>query len=374
MRRHFLAVLALSPTFFAVAPDANAQTRTPAPRISMMRRSESPDDGDRAMLGVSTTSDGRRDTLGLLISSITPGSPAEKAGLEEGNRIASINGVSLKLAREDAAESDMSGTMTRRLTREMRRVKVGDEVSLEIYAGGRARAVKVKTVAADDLSPMKREWADEEERGVIGVSLSSSGSKRDTLGVFVSSVTEDGPAERAGVTEGDRIASINGVDLRTPKEDAGDGWVSSARVQRLQREVRKLKAGQTVDLSVVSGGRSRTVKVTLAKAKDLRRDRNFGFSIGDGDGFLAMPPMSPMPPGMLMAPMPPHAPGSPRMHLFRGGDDFNFEFDGEGLGEEIGRELRRELPRAMDGMRRQMDKLRIEAPLLKARLMRGITI
>ena len=77
------------------------------------------------MLGVSTGSSGKRDTLGLLIESVTPGSPAEKAGLEEGNRIASINGVSLKLSREDAGESDMSGTMTNRLVREMRKIEGG---------------------------------------------------------------------------------------------------------------------------------------------------------------------------------------------------------------------------------------------------------
>jgi predicted metalloprotease with PDZ domain len=370
MRRNLLAVLALSPVFLAAAADASAQPRSPAPRISVMRRAESSDD-DRAMLGISTTSDGKRDTLGVLIASITPGSPVEKAGIEEGNRIASINGVSLKLAREDAGEPDMSGTMTRRLTREMRKVKAGDEVSLEVYAGGRYRTVKVKTVAADDLRPMKQTWADEEERAVLGVSLSSSGSKRDTAGVFVQSVTEDGPAEKAGITEGDRIANVNGVDLRTPKEDVGDGWVSSSRVQRLQREVRKLKPGQTVDLTVVTGGRARTVKVTVGKAKDLRRDRNFGFSIGEGDGFFAM---LPMPPGAPMAPMAPHAPGTPRVRIFRDGGDFNFEFDGERLGEEIGRELRIELPRAMDEVRRSMEKLRIEAPLMKARLLRTITI
>jgi C-terminal processing protease CtpA/Prc len=335
-----------------------------------MRRVESATD-DRAMLGISTTSDGKRDTLGVLISALTPGSPAEKAGLEEGNRVAAINGVSLKLAREDAGEPDMSGTMTRRLVREMRKVKAGDEVSLEVYAAGRFRTVKVKTVAADDLLPARRTWADDEERPVLGVSLSVSGSKRDTLGVFVSSVTEDGPAEKAGITEGDRIANINGVDLRTPGEDVGDGWASSSRVQRLQRAVRKLTPGQTADLTVVAGGRSRTVKVTVGKAKDLRRDRDFGMSLGEGDGFFAMPPMPPMPPE---APMAPRAPGTPRVRVFRGGDDFNFEFDGRRLGEEIGRELRRELPQAMDEVRRSMGKLRIEKPLLSTRMWRGITI
>src|SRR5919197_2978799 len=56
------------------------------------------DDEPRAVLGISTNGSGSaRDTLGVLVSSVVPNSPADKAGIEEGNRIASINGVSLSL-------------------------------------------------------------------------------------------------------------------------------------------------------------------------------------------------------------------------------------------------------------------------------------
>src|SRR5881394_3880938 len=59
------------------------------------------EDSDRAVIGITTATGSRRDTLGVLVSSVTAGSPAEKAGLEEGNRIASINGVNLKVAAAD---------------------------------------------------------------------------------------------------------------------------------------------------------------------------------------------------------------------------------------------------------------------------------
>ena len=49
------------------------------------------DDRDRAAIGISTSSGGMRDTLGLLVSSVTAGGPADKAGIEEGNRLMSIN-------------------------------------------------------------------------------------------------------------------------------------------------------------------------------------------------------------------------------------------------------------------------------------------
>ncbi len=320
MRRTSFAILAMSAASILAAGDAGAQ-QTPAPeqrvRVLMRRDAEARgDQGGRAMLGVSTTSDGKLDTLGLLIASVSANSPAEKAGLEEGNRLASINGVSLKVVREEAGEPDMNGAMSRRLVREMAKVKAGDEVSLEVHAGGRTKAVKVKTVAADDLMRDRRTregTATGVAHSAIGIALSPNGSKRDTLGVFVAGVTDAGPAEKAGIVEGDRIASVNGVDLRTPREDAGDAWVSSSRVMRLQREISKVKPGESVELVVWSAGRSRTVKVTTVKAEELRRGNSFGQGFGEGDEFRGMMPMPPMAP---IAPMPP---ASPHVEIFRDG-------------------------------------------------------
>src|SRR3954467_7221107 len=53
------------------------------------------------------------------------------------------------------------------------------------------------------------------KRAALGIELRATGTRRDTLGVFVEAVTPKGPAESAGIIEGDRIAAINGVDLRT---------------------------------------------------------------------------------------------------------------------------------------------------------------
>ena len=343
--------------FAAAAPMAAAQSGTVSPRARVVYTSRG-DEGGRAMLGVSTSSSGTRDTLGLLVESVTAGSPAEKAGLEEGNRIASINGVSLKLAREDAGESDMSGTMTNRLVREMRKLKAGDEATLQVWDGAHYKTLKVKTVAADDLTPERMSRADIEDRPVLGISLGSSGGKRDTLGVFISEVNENGPADKAGIVEGDRIASINGVDLRVSREDVGDGSVAEARVARLQREVRKLKPGQTVELSVVEGGHARTVKVVLGRAKDLERDNGFSFSTGDGGSFMTMPPMPPMAP---MAPMAPRG----RVRVFGGDGDEVANLDAvrenlRDIGPRIREELDRELPRVREQLDRELPRVRAE--------------
>src|SRR6185503_18122377 len=117
-----------------------------------------------------TNGSNSRDTLGVLVASVRPGSPADKAGLEEGNRIASINGVSLKLAAADVGDDQMAGVMSRRLTRELDKLNPGDEIDLRVYAGGQTKSIKVKTVARSDLAETNV-FRRNDERATLGISL-----------------------------------------------------------------------------------------------------------------------------------------------------------------------------------------------------------
>ena len=290
--------------------------RTPGPGVFGLF------DGPRAVIGVTTGGSGSaRDTLGVLITSITPNGPAERAGLEEGNRIQAINNVNLRLSAADVDDREMSHLMTRRLTRELNRVKPGDEVELRVYGGGRTRAVRVRTVDADSLYRRQRrartDWGD---RATLGLSLGSTGSVRDTLGVLVVGVNDSGPAGRAGIIEGNRIAEINGVNLRTSREDVGDEWVANTRAQRLMREIRRLEPGSEATLRVWQDGQFRTVRLRAVRASNLPRRRGGFFMSGDHIGIMA--PMPPMPP---------------------------FDFD------RIGPELHYHLERALDGAGRALE-------------------
>jgi predicted metalloprotease with PDZ domain len=241
-------------------------------------------DPDRPMIGISTRNSGKRDTLGLLVESVTSGGPAEKAGIEEGDRLVSVNSVNLRLSVADAGEPDMEGVPNRRLIRELEKHKAGDEVELRVWRDGNTRSVRVKTVAADELN--KSFFASTNEassfsqfrgdRAALGLSLGGNGSRRDTLGILVVGVADDGPAAKAGIDEGDRVSAINGVDLRVAAEDAGDSQASRARANRLNRELGKLEAGDTVQLRVYSSGQMRTVRVTAVKASEI-----------EGEGFLS---------------------------------------------------------------------------------------
>lgn len=261
-----------------------AQARGEAPRARTFVRTSA--DDERPVIGVNTASSGARDTIGLLIVGVTPGGPAERAGIEEGNRIVEVNGVSLRLAAADAGEDDMQGLTTRRLVRELRKADPGDEVTLRVYANGQMKNVKVKTIAAEDL-PTARSVSreDEEDRPVIGVSLNPSGSRRDTLGVLITVVATDGPAEKAGLIEGDRVAAINGVDLRVPGSEAGEMAISNAKSNRFRREMRKVKAGDEVELRIYSAGQFKTVRIRTQAAGDVYdNERGFNFFFGNNEG------------------------------------------------------------------------------------------
>lgn len=243
---------------------------------------------NRPKLGVTieSTSD-RADTLGLRISAVNKGSPAEKAGLKEGDRLQAVNGVSLRADRADAGEDDTTLLLTRRLLRELARVKDGESVSLRVWSQGQSKTLSVvpstSTEATEEVTGSWREVL--AERAVFGMSIASTGTARDTIGVFVESVVEDGPAAKAGIIEGDRIAAINGVSVRVAREDVDDDAVGAARAERLAREIGKLKVGESAELTVVSAGRSRTVRVTAVSSRDLPGGdvQSFSFKLPNGE-------------------------------------------------------------------------------------------
>jgi hypothetical protein len=124
-----------------------------------------------------------------------------------------------------------------------------------------------------------------QKRPAIGVQTNATGTARDSLGLFVARVVPNGPAEKAGIVEGDRLVSINGVDLRVSSADAGDDFASQLPMRRLTREVGKLNPGQTAAIRVWSGGRIRDVQVTVGRASDLREFGAFG-AFGDMPGTM----------------------------------------------------------------------------------------
>jgi S1-C subfamily serine protease len=252
---------------------------------------------DRATIGIVP---GEAGPDGLRVAEVAEDGPAARAGIRAGDRLLAVGEVDLRLEERDAGDPLLRMTSERRLRRELERLDAGDEVTLRVAGREAERTVRVRTVRADALAEALSEDAPRvaraprattvrpsapragtlyrtrpsvrDDRASVGLTLGTTGSARDTLGVFVAGVADDGPAERAGIHEGMRIAAVNGVDLRADRGDVDDGRLATERAARLERELARLEPGDEVTLRVWDGDRFREVRVRSARASEVYRD------------------------------------------------------------------------------------------------------
>jgi S1-C subfamily serine protease len=104
-------------------------------------------------------------------------------------------------------------------------------------------------------------------RGMLGVTvqgvtsdIAASMGLRTVKGALVSAVSEDSPAERAGIKRGDIILDINGQA------------VSDSNA--LRNQVSRLKPGTTTSVKLFRGGQERQVNVRLAELPRSARDES----------------------------------------------------------------------------------------------------
>jgi serine protease Do len=160
----------------------------------------------RGMLGVTVqgiNSDiagslGLSEVKGALVSAVSEGSPAEKAGLKRGDVITEINGQAVK------DSNSLRNTVSR--------LKPGSTVSLELLRGGQEKQVSVKLAemprtAKDDSSGS---GAPSGTPGALGLALQPGDS-----GLEVTNVDPSGPAADAGIRVGDVLEEVNGAPVKS---------------------------------------------------------------------------------------------------------------------------------------------------------------
>jgi serine protease Do len=183
----------------------------------------------------------REEKSGALVSSVTDGSPAHKAGLKPGDIITEYDG-------RPVAKTDD-------LPRAVAETPVGKDVTLRIIRAGKPLTLNTKIVQLDDPGSPKAAKAD--AKGALGLSvqpLTPSLAKELGLkteqGVVVADVAEGSPAAGAGLRQRDVIVEADHQKVTT--------------VDDLKRSVdRKKGKGTPVLLLVNRNGASLYVAVTV---------------------------------------------------------------------------------------------------------------
>lgn len=187
--------------------------------------------GDRPFLGVTMQelTEEVKEGLGVdvkqgvLISDVIEGSPAEEAGIEEGDVVVEFAG---KKVDSPSALQDL-----------VLEQEEGDEVTIKLVRDGKTRTVKVTIGESDDFMtwiapegmefdfsnlPYAAQWFGGPRLGVrisdMDEDLASYFGVKEGEGVLVLGIDEDSSAEGAGIKSGDVIVEVEGDKI----ESAGD--------------------------------------------------------------------------------------------------------------------------------------------------------
>ncbi|GAB5405971.1 MAG: hypothetical protein Aurels2KO_42020 [Aureliella sp.] len=173
----------------------------------------------KAFLGLA----GKDTDDGPVITQVYTDSPADKAGIEVGDALASVDGNEIKKFDE--------------LLDVLREKKLGDKIEIATQRGDEASTSKIKLLAR----PGSREQ-------VPTVWLGVTGDDKDGK-IVLQSVTDKAPAAKAGLKAGDVIEQVDG---KSPKDYSA-----------LIADIQSRSDGEKVTLSIARGEESMDLEVVL---------------------------------------------------------------------------------------------------------------
>jgi S1-C subfamily serine protease len=253
-------VLAIGGAISVISAHPSTQPSSAEPKIASLRAGDFAQsrrgdvfvlDGRGAQLGVRVSNvDVKAPTGGVRIEEVNEDSPAEKAGLQEGDVVVEYDGERVRSARQFTRlvqETPDGRTVKIAVLRNGQKQTVdatpetgrnawnfeidGDQIRREIERGLRDLPGEPFEFHFDDRGPRRFEYRLPERvmpfmgsRGRLGVSVQSLTPDLEEYfgatngGVLVSSVARDSAAAKAGIKAGDVITSINGARV----SDSGD--------------------------------------------------------------------------------------------------------------------------------------------------------
>jgi serine protease Do len=173
---------------------------------------------------------GRTETTGVLVSSVSEGSPAERAGIKSGDIITEYDGRKVERASD--------------LPRAVAGTPVGRDVKLTVVRDGKPVTLTAKVEALEAKESGQADGG-EKAKPALGLAvqpltpaLAQQLGVRATQGLVVQNVQEGSPAAEAGFERGDVIVEVNKkpvksvAELRESVVKHGKGSPMLFRVQR----------------------------------------------------------------------------------------------------------------------------------------------
>lgn len=186
-------------------------------------------------------------TRGALVADVVQGSPAEKAGLQHGDLVVSVDGKEI-------------GTYGQ-LSRTIALLPPGKTIQLGIVRDGKEKSLAVSVAARDDrgnVLPARGERTPGQADGTLGITVGEIDAEiakarklRAGSGVIVQSVDGDSPASRAGLLAGDVILEVN----RRPIRGLADYRDAVSAVSRGEMLLLRLQRGESAIYVAVRPGR-----------------------------------------------------------------------------------------------------------------------
>lgn len=157
-----------------------------------------------------------KEPKGAVVAAIMEDSPAEKAGLQQGDVITKVNGKSV----ENSAE----------IRKNIVNKNPGTSVDLGVIRDGKDMTIKVVLGEAPSEQPVaaSKEESSTAKKNAERLGMGIANLSRDLAqkygfnakegGVVITSIDQNGPAFRGGLREGDVIKRVGRTDIKSTKE------------------------------------------------------------------------------------------------------------------------------------------------------------
>ncbi|XP_072458703.1 protein scribble homolog isoform X19 [Notamacropus eugenii] len=184
------------------------------------------------------------DDEGIFISRVSEEGPAARAGVRVGDKLLEVNGVTLQGAEHHEAVEALRGAGGAVLMRVWRERMVEPENAITVtplrpeddYSPRERRGSVLRLPEpSSPAGPPRQRHTTFLVRSERGLGFSIAGGKGSTPyragdgGIFISRIAEGGAAHRAGTLQvGDRVISINGVDMTEARHDQAVALLTAA--------------------------------------------------------------------------------------------------------------------------------------------------